>query len=61
MPGPITYSEEEVLQIIYAANNMFPTLVACDGNLLVPVDRYNTFATVCNKILTKRETNDHRQ
>ena len=57
MPIPSVYSEEEVLQIIHAAKAMFPTLVACDGTLLVPVDRYNAFANICNKILTKRENN----
>lgn len=51
-----SYSRDEVLQIIHAAKCMFPTLAACDGNLLVPVDRYNEFAEVCNKILNKGET-----
>ena len=55
------YSEEDVLRIIQAAKQMFPVLVACDGILLVPVDSYNTFAEVCNEILTKRETNDRRK
>ena len=51
------YSEEDVLRIIHAAKQMFPTLVACEGNLLVPVDRYNTFAYICNTILTRGDNN----
>ena len=55
MPNYTVYSNEEVLQIIHAAKAMFPTLIACNGTLLVPVDSYNEFAEVCNKILNKGE------
>ena len=47
------FTVEEVLQIIHAAKYMFHTLVAMDGMLLVPVDRYEEFRTVCNSIINK--------
>ena len=57
MSETTTYQEEDVLRIIQTAKAMFPTLIACDGNLLVPVDNYNKFAEVCNEILNKGENN----
>jgi len=53
----MTYSEEDVLQIVKAVQDMFPTLVGCDGILQVPVTNYNKFADTCNSILNKGEDN----
>lgn len=56
-----TFTEEEVLKIIHAAKYMFPSLVASNGVLLVPVCRYNEFADVCNSIINKEEGETHEQ
>lgn len=53
----MNYSEEEVLQIVKAVQDMFPTLVGCDGLLHVPVTNYNNFVDICNTLLNKGEDN----
>lgn len=57
MPIVYSYSEEEVLQIVKAVQDMFPTLVGCDGILQVPVTNYNKFVDTCNTILNKGDGN----